>query len=241
MAKLGKQMNLKKGLYLIIGLMLFFFFIIGCQTGEKSIKVKTVDNNIKLPTPQLKGNTSVEEALAKRRSRRKYKDGPLTLEEVGQILWAAQGITAEWGGRTAPSAGATYPLEIYLLVGEVKNLSAGLYHYLPSSHTLVKVIEGDLRAELASAALGQKMIEKAPITIVITAIFHRTTDKYGVRGNRYVHIEVGHVAENIYLQAEGLKLATVAVGAFNDEDVKKILQLKEEPLYIMPIGIRCDE
>lgn len=197
-----------------------------------------MDKEIKLPSPELKGNVSVEETLAKRRSRREYKDEPLTLKEAGQLLWSAQGITAKWGGRTAPSAGATYPLEIYLVAGKVKTLAPGLYHYLPSSHTLVKVIEGDLRKQLAQAALGQKMIIKAPITIVITALFPRTTARYGERGVRYVHIEVGHAGENIYLQAESMGLATVAVGAFKDKGVKEILKLKEEPLYLMPVGWR---
>ncbi len=197
-----------------------------------------MDKEIKLSAPELKGSISVEETLAKRRSRRKYKDEPLTLKEVAQLLWSAQGITTEWGGRTAPSAGATYPLEIYLVVGKVQALPPGLYHYLPSSHTLVKVIEGDLRRQLALAALGQEMVEKAPITIVFTAIFQRTTARYGERGIRYVHIEVGHSGENIYLQAEALGLATVAVGAFRDKEVKEVLKLKEEPLYLMPVGRR---
>ena len=198
-----------------------------------------MNKEIKLPQPELKGNISVEEALAKRRSRREYKDESLTLKEVGQLLWSAQGITAEWGGRTAPSAGATYPLEIYLVVGKVKNLKSGLYHYLTPSHSLVKVIDGDLRRQLAQAALGQEMIEKAPITIVITAVFPRTTARYGERGVRYVQIEVGHSGENIYLQAESLGLATVAVGAFQDKEIKELLKLaREEPLYLMPVGKR---
>ena len=197
-----------------------------------------MNKEIKLPSPMVKGTISVEEAISKRRSRREYKDEPLSLKEVSQLLWAASGITAKWGGRAAPSAGATYPIETYLLVGRAEKLDAGLYHYLPSSHSLIKVIEGDLRRQLASAALGQGMIREAPITIVLAAVFQRTTGRYGERGIRYVHMEIGHIGENIYLQAEAMNLSTVAVGAFNDEAVKKVLGLKEEVLYLMPVGHR---
>lgn len=195
-----------------------------------------MNKEIKLPAPELKGSISVEEALVGRRSVREYKDGPLALKEVGQLLWSAQGITAGWGGRTTPSAGATYPLEIYLVVGRVVDLKPGLYHYLPASHSLVKVVEGDLQRDLALASLGQEMIEKAPVTIVIAGLFRRTTARYGERGVRYVHMEAGHAGENIYLQAETMGLATVAVGAFSDSEVKETLKLKEEPLYLMPVG-----
>ncbi|MCK4244984.1 MAG: SagB/ThcOx family dehydrogenase [Candidatus Omnitrophica bacterium] len=204
-----------------------------------------VNKEIKLPSPKVKGTISVEETISKRRSRREYKDEPLSLKEVGQLLWAASGITAKWGGRAAPSAGATYPIETYLLVGRVEKLDSGLYHYLPSSHSLIKVMEGsrpvdgmggDLRRQLASAALGQGMIREAPITIVLAAVFQRTTGRYGKRGIRYVNMEIGHIGENIYLQAEAMDLATVAVGAFNDAAVKKLLRLKEEVLYLMPVG-----
>lgn len=225
----------KNCLYLTVGLIIFLFFITGYQ---KSVKGEPMNKEIKLPVPELKGGVSVEETLAKRRSRRKYKDAPLTLKEVGQLLWSAQGITSAWGGRTTPSAGATYPLEIYLVVGKVETLTPGLYHYSASSHSLIKLINADLRKQLARAALGQKMIERAPITIVIAAVFQRTTTRYGERGVRYVQIEVGHTGENIYLQAESLGLATVAVGAFQDKEIKKLLKLKEEPLYLMPVGKR---
>jgi len=195
---------------------------------------------IMLPAPKTKGVVSVEEALYKRRSIREYKDEPLTIREVSQLLWAAQGITAEWGGRTAPSAGATYPLEIYLLAGKVEGLNSGLYHYIPGSHSLRKVLAGDLRKELSRAALGQRCIKEAPITLVIAAIYKRTTGRYGERGIKYVHLETGHVGENIYLQAEALGLGTAGIGAFYDEEVKRILKLKKEEtvLYLMPVGKR---
>ncbi|MFQ6082873.1 MAG: SagB/ThcOx family dehydrogenase [Candidatus Aminicenantia bacterium] len=193
-------------------------------------------NQIKLPKPKFKSFTSVEEALLRRRSIRRYKSGALSQEEVSQLLWAAQGQTTAWGGRTAPSAGATYPLEVYLVVGEVEDIMPGLYHYHPSNHTLTQIEEGDLRRSLTRAALGQNMIERAPIDIVICAQHERTTERYGQRGIHYVHMEVGHVGQNIHLQAETLNLSTVVIGAFYDEEVKEVLGVREEPLYIMPVG-----
>jgi len=219
--------------YLVIFACLFMSYDLNSgaiTSGEQTV------NAIKLPAPLLKGNLSVEEALFRRRSVREYRDEPLTVGEVGQLLWSAQGITAGWGGRTAPSAGATYPLEVYLVAGKVEGLKPGLYLYLPSSHNLVRTIEGDLRKNLALAAFGQKMIEAAPATIVIVGAFHRTTVRYGDRGFRYVYMEAGHAGENIYLQAEASGLATVGIGAFNDKVVKEILKLKEDPIYLMPVG-----
>ncbi|MBT9149799.1 MAG: SagB/ThcOx family dehydrogenase [Dehalococcoidia bacterium] len=193
---------------------------------------------IKLPEPRHDGDVSVEATLLKRRSVRDYTGEALTLQEVSQLLWAAQGITDPRGLRTAPSAGATYPLEILLVVGDITNLPQGVYRYKPHEHKLVKVLEGDLRAKLAHAALGQTWVREGAINIIITAIYERTTRRYGDRGIRYVHMEVGHVGQNIHLQAVALNLGTVVVGAFRDDQVKKILNLPpdEHPLYIMPVG-----
>ncbi|MGY4706194.1 SagB/ThcOx family dehydrogenase [Candidatus Bipolaricaulota sp. J31] len=196
---------------------------------------------IPLPEPRLVGEVSLEEAIARRRSIRSYADFPLTLAEVGQLLWAAQGITEPRRGfRAAPSAGATYPLELHLVVGEgtVEGLAAGVYRYLPEGHRLSRRLSGDLRARLAAAALGQPWVRAAPVCIVITAVYRRTTARYGERGVRYVHLEAGHVGQNIYLQAVALGLGTVAVGAFRDEEVAGLLELPadEEPLYIFPVG-----
>ncbi len=191
-----------------------------------------------LPEPKKESKTSIEEALLKRRSIREYKDEALSLEEISQILWSAQGITApEQGGRTAPSAGALYPLEIYLVVRKAENLKPGVYHYLPEGHKIKQVLEKDISGELAIAGLNQMFIKEAPANIVISAVFSRTTSKYGERGNQYVYMEAGHASENIYLQVESLGLGTVTVGAFSDEEIKRILNLQKEiPLYIMPIG-----
>lgn len=207
------------------------------RDGGEVVDVKD-DKIVKLPEPKLKGNVSVEEALVGRRSVRNYEDEPLTLSELGQMLWSAQGVTVKWGGRTAPSAGATYPLEVYAVVGDVEGLKPGVYHYRPKGHSIEKTLEGDLRAELAKACIGQYMPAKAPVTLVIAAVYERTTKKYGNRGVMYVHMEAGHAGENICLEAESLGLGTVSLGAFNDGEVKKLLKLpaEEEPLYMFPIG-----
>lgn len=193
---------------------------------------------IKLPEPYYVSNTSVEKALKERRSKRSYRNEPLTLKEVSQILWAAQGITEANEFRTSPSAGALYPLELYVVAGNVNDLPDGIYRYKPHENELAMVVTGDKRAELFSLALYQPSIKNAPAVIVFSAVYERTTKKYGERGIRYVHMEVGHAAQNIYLQAVSLNLGTVAIGAFDDEDVKKLLKMgdKEVPLYIMPIG-----
>jgi len=203
---------------------------------SKSSKDSPADEPFELPEPKLSSKTSVEEALSERRSVREYGKDSLSIEEISQFLWAVQGITARWGGRTAPSAGALYPLEIYVVVGEVKGLKPGLYHYDPQKHSITKKVDGDLRQELTQASLYQDEITKAPATFVITAVYERTMKKYKERGIQYVHMEVGAAGENIYLQAETLNLGTVFIGAFEDEKVKKVLGIQEEPLGIMPVG-----
>ncbi len=193
---------------------------------------------IELPEPRLTGDTSVEEALSTRRSIREYRDEPLTLSDVSQLLWAAQGITDKRGFRTAPSAGALYPLELYLVAGNVTDIPAGIYKYSPYKHNLTRIVDGDKRDALSAAALEQECVRRCSAAIVFSAVYERTTGKYGKRGIRYVHIEVGHAAENLHLQAVSLNLGTVAVGAFFDDEVKQIMNLPEdeEPLYIMPVG-----
>lgn len=212
---------------------------------------------IPLPTPRFDSQFSVEKALKSRQSVREYRDVPLSLAEVSQILWAAQGFTRErkepparwnpkyeWQGglRTAPSAGALYPMEIYLLAGKVEGLPAGLYKYLPKNHALKKAAGVDKRKQLCQAALNQPQIEKASAVIVMATVYERTSYKYGERAERYVHMEAGSIAENIYLQATALSLGTVLIGAFSDQDVKKVLALPsdEYPLVIMPLGQKVD-
>ncbi len=193
---------------------------------------------IDLPKPRLKGDLSVEEAILKRRSIREYSPEPLTLEEVSQILWAAQGITHPYGYRTAPSAGALYPIELYIHATNVVELEKGIYRYDPERHLLLEGRRGDLSSEIYRIGLSQEQIITAPLIVLIFGVFSRTTFKYGKRGIRYVFNEVGHVGQNIYLQATALGLGTVAIGAFYDEELRKLVGAgrEESPLYIMPVG-----
>jgi len=195
---------------------------------------------VKLPEPRHDSGVSIEETLLKRGSVRDYAGEPLTLGEVSQLLWAAQGTADAEGFRTAPSAGATYPLETYVVVGDVGNLTEGVYRYISAGHKLVKILEGDRRSQLAGAALWASSVKKGAVSIVFTVIYERTTQQYGDRGIRYVHMEAGHAAQNVYLQAVALGLGTVVIGAFRDDQVSEILKLSknEQPLYIMPVGRR---
>ncbi|WP_457750552.1 SagB/ThcOx family dehydrogenase [Thermococcus sp.] len=191
---------------------------------------------ILLPEPRRTGEMSVEEAIAERRSIRSYRDEPLTLSELSQLLWAAQGITSSNGYRSAPSAGPTYPFEVYVVVGKVTGMSPGVYHYIPEKHALELVRSGDFRGALQDACLGQEWVGKAAVDIVLVAFYERTTKVYGERGIRYVHMEAGHIGQNIYLQATALGLGTVAIGAFDDNAVAEILGTNGDPLYVFPVG-----
>lgn len=193
---------------------------------------------IPLPDAEVRGVISVEEAIKKRRSTRKFGHDNLKFDDVSQLLWAAQGITGRRGFRAAPSAGALYPLELYIVAGDVAGLSAGVYRYRPKKHDLVLVTTGDHRGQLAKAALGQSWVRHAPAVLVFTSVYERTMGKYGERGRRYAHIEVGHAAQNVYLQATARDIGTVMVGAFTDKAVKEALGLPadHEPLGLMPIG-----
>ncbi len=191
---------------------------------------------IPLPPPRETSDVSLEEALWKRRSIRLYEPSPLSLEEVAQLLWAAYGLTKPPDYKTTPSAGATYPLVVYLVAGEVEGLEPGSYKYLPEEHALLEVKRGDLRQELFEACLRQPWVLKAPASVVMGANFERTTSVYGKRGIRYVWMEFGHASQNVYLQATALGLGTVAVGAFYDEMVKEVVGMEEEPGYVMPVG-----
>jgi SagB-type dehydrogenase family enzyme len=201
----------------------------------------TKETPLKLPSPDTRGKLSLEQAIAKRRSVRRFKAEPLTLEQLSQLLWSAQGITGTGDGRATPSAGATYPLEVFIVVGEhgSPSLAAGLYHYDAGNHSISLQQTGDLRQTLADTALGQSSIARCPVAMVICAVHPRTAYRYGRRGERYVHMEVGHVGQNVALQAVALGLGTVMVGAFEDEEVQKALKLEEQfkPLYIIPIGL----
>jgi SagB-type dehydrogenase family enzyme len=194
---------------------------------------------IALPYPRTDSDTSLEAALLGRRSVRSYQDEPLILAEIGQLLWAAQGVTDPARGyRTAPSAGALYPLEVYLIAGKVEGLPPGVYRYGPGAHNLTPVKTGDQRDALYEAALRQAPVRQAPAVLVIAAVTERTTGKYGERGIRYVHMEAGHAAQNALLQAVALGLGAVVIGAFEDDDVRQVtgMPAAEQPLYLVPVG-----
>jgi SagB-type dehydrogenase family enzyme len=182
----------------------------------------------------------LEDVLIKRRSVRDYSSSPLTLRELSHILFAAYGVTNEEGFKTVPSAGATYPLEIYVNVRDVIDLEEGVYKYIPERHSIVRILEDEVGHELALAALRQMFIAVAPIVLIITANYERTTRVYGDRGFRYVYMEVGCVSQNVYLMATSLGLGTVAVGAFYDDEIREILKIDEYPLLLMPIGRTID-
>ena len=193
----------------------------------------------KLSEPVKKRDMSIEEAIARRRSIRTYSEGKIGENDISQLLWAAQGITNEAAGlRTAPSAGALYPLEIYVATAMVEGIEAGLYKYNPSSHSLILKKKGDVREDICSVSLWQDSIKNAAAVILYCAVFKKTFSRYKGRAAQYVYIETGHAAQNVYLQPEALNLGIVAIGAFYDDGIKKVLDLpgEEEPVYLMPIG-----
>ena len=198
-----------------------------------------MEKTIALPKPSFKGEVSVEEAILKRKSTRAFSSRSITMSQLSQLLWASQGITKGYY-RTVPSAGATYPLEVFIVVGEggIESLDGGIYHYLPREHSIVVHLPGDLRKGLCTACLGQDFIGRAPLSFVVCAEYSRTTAGYGDRGVRYVHMEVGHLGQNLALQGEALDLRSVMVGAFRDDDVSHVLDLPAElkPLYVIPMG-----
>lgn len=196
---------------------------------------------VKLPDADAKG-MALEQALAARRSVRTYSDEPLTLEQLSQLLFAAQGLTGDalgHGLRTAPSAGATYPFEVYAVVNSVKGLDRGIYHYRVSDHSLELVEEGDFRGRISKAGLGQEMLSEAGVVFALTAIFDRTRSKYGERGYRYVYMEAGHIAQNVTLQSVSLGLGSVCAGAFYDDDLNALLGVdgvREAAIYLEAVG-----
>ncbi len=233
----------KSGIKLTAAACLFAAALVaGCSaSGNEEGSSSGNSEQVRLPAPEYKGGISVEEAIFGRRSVRSYKDEPLDLADVSQVLWAAAGRTvdgATGATRAHPSAGGLYPVRVYLFAGRVEGLTAGIYAYNWTGHELTKIKDGDQRKALASAALGQRSIESAPASIILTADFSVAESRYGERGvTRYVFMDVGGAGQNVHLQAESLGLGTVIIGAFNDAEVKTLIgKGREEPLYIMPIG-----
>ncbi len=196
-----------------------------------------MNKSIKLPQPRHDSNVSIEQALLKRRSIRSYKPEPLTISDISQLLWSAQGLTSS-RYRTAPSAGALYPLEVYIAAGNVIDLDPGIYKYYPHNHQIGITITEDIRPELCRAGLSQDSIRSAPAVIIFCAVFERVTRSYGKRGIQYVYMEVGHAIQNACLQAISLGLGSVVIGAFNDTEIKRVMKLDtdEQPLLLLPVG-----
>ena len=218
------------------------YLTLGAPSLERAKRV-SAGEAMRLPAPRLRGEVSLEEAIYARRSRREYLERPLRIEEVSQLLWAAQGVTEPslWVGlRSAPSAGGLYPLEVYVVVrkGGVEGLEPGAYHYGPHEHELTQTVRGDMSRELMAACVDQEWVGAAPINLVFTGVIERTRVKYGERAWQYVLQESGHAAQNVYLQATALGLGGTVIGAFIESEIQRILSLPldETPLYVMPIG-----
>jgi SagB-type dehydrogenase family enzyme len=211
-------------------------FLNACNRGpqDQTFPMETrMVQKTSLPAPIMDHEHSLEETIRDRRSIRDFSDEPLSLDEISQLLWAAQGITDSHGYRTAPSAGALYPIELYIATAD------GLFHYDSYDHSLTVVKHGDLRENLSKAALNQEAIAEAPMILVFTAVYERVAVKYGSdRTPRYVHLEVGHAAQNVLLQAVSLDLGAVPIGAFYDKQVQSELGLPNDhaPLYLIPVG-----
>jgi SagB-type dehydrogenase family enzyme len=221
-----KSLNIKR-----VTTNILMLFIITTACAEKS--GNGVKGMRKLPLPDTTGSMSLEKAIENRRSVRSFKDKSLNDKQIGQILWAAQGITGDRRGfRAAPSAGATYPLEVYMVT------SSEIMHYVPKDHSVETIETGDYRGKIKAAALGQESVGEASAIVIITAISERTTKRYGQRAHRYIYTEAGHAGQNVLLQVVSLGLGAVPVGAFDEDKIAEILNCKggETPLYIIPIG-----
>lgn len=214
--------------------MVLFSVFIACFVMVPVYGDNMKEHIIILPEPDIKGNVTVESAISKRRSVRAFSDKELTLKEIGQLLWSVQGITDKKGHRSAPSAGARYPLEIYLVKKD------GFYKYIPDGHKIKKILGEDLRGNLQAAAFSQSSVRTAAVDIIICAVYEKVTSRYGDKGIRYTDIEVGHAAQNVHLQAVALGLDSVPLGAFDDNAVSKLFQLpdNETPIYIIPVGYK---
>ena len=233
---------MKRTKFLLIAVRVVIVFVVItmlCQKGvwlssAQAQEQKSATSVIDLPTPIIDGSTSIEKALSERRTARSYSDKPLSLADISQLLWAAQGITEPKRGlRTAPSAQASYLMKVYILAGKVADLTTGMYQYQPQGHKLAKIADGDIKANLYSVT-PQKPINNAPAAIVITGLSNKAKNPY------WIYLEAGHIAQNICLEAVSRNVGTVTMAGFKPEEVKKALKLpdNEQPVYIMPIGKR---
>lgn len=195
--------------------------------------------NYELPKPIMYIQCDLNYAINTRRSVRRFDEKGLTKQQISNLLWACQGITDTRNNyRASPSAGATYPFDVYIQITNTKDIDDGIYKYEFAKHELSLHKSGDHRPAITRACFNQSFINQGPITIILVADYKRTSSRYGERATRYVHMEAGHIGQNIYLEAVGNELATVAIGAFNDNDVKKIMEVEHDVLYIYPVGSR---
>lgn len=230
-------------LFILIGVYIFFF-----QPSEVTSDLNPVicssdsgQSEIILPPPKKSSTFPIEQAIEQRRSERSFSNEQLTLAEVSQLLWAGQGITnSTYGFRSAPSAGALYPIELYLVPNRVKGAGCGIYHYVPKDHKLVLVKEGNFSAEMEKASYGQTYVGEAAAVIIFTSIPARTSIKYGEDGaERFINIEAGHISQNVLLQAVALDLGAAPIGGFSQDFVDSILGIdgyKEKSVYMTIVG-----
>jgi len=201
--------------------------------GQKS------PQSIALPGVKPGAPGSFSDLMHRRRSIRTFAEGSMSLDQVSRIVFAAQGVTRQDFYRTVPSAGALYPLELFIVTGPVRELDRGVYRYSPEDHALVPMASGDRRKKLARQAYGQMWVAKAQVVVVLCTVYERVTGKYGQRGVRYAHIEAGCAAQNIALEGVNLGLGSTVVGAFNDGGVAEVIEASEDekPLIVMPVGL----
>ncbi len=240
-----KSRGLLLGGVLIIAVLAVVFIVGGNNSfnGEQNM-AHANENSIELPSVETDGNVSVEKAIFNRESVRNFSDDSLSIEELSQIVWAGAGFrdvdAVSEATRTYPSAGGIYPVNLYIVVRNVDGLNSGVYEFIPSGHKLQLLKEGDFSDQLSSAALRQGFIADAAVNLVYAADYDAVRSRYGERGaERYIYMDIGHAAENVYLQAEAMGLGTVAVGAFDDDGVGNVLgneNIKGVPVYILPVG-----
>jgi SagB-type dehydrogenase family enzyme len=217
----------------VVGMAILMTVAIGCRNQGSEQQPPASGELVTLPPPKTTGPVPLETAIYRRRSQRDFAPGAITQEEIAQLAWAAQGITdKERGLRAAPSAGALYPLELYVMDAQ------GVWHYEPAHNGLRRIASGDHRADLAQAALGQAPVRAAAVNLVFTGVIARSRPRYRDRAERYVFIEVGHAAQNALLQATALGLGAVPIAAFDDDALRRVLGVgaAETPLYILSVG-----
>ena len=198
---------------------------------------------ISLPEPDSRGGAPLWEVLSTRRSVREFKNQPVSAQQVSQLLWASQGITAEQFGykfRTTPSAGALYPVETYLVINNVEEIPQGVYHYAVEDHRLEQIKKGDYRVTVARAALDQKVAYEAGLVFIWTAIYARCKWKYKQRAYRYIYLDAGHIAQGVALASVALGLGSCQIGAIYDEEADDLLGLDgndEGTIYFSVVGV----